>query len=66
MKNTFINVFGIKITHKPFYQKSVNTWRVARYEDEKLDMVYENRSFATVRDCMQYIHGNILFKYNNQ
>ena len=41
---TYTNIFGTKISHKPFYQTSLNTWRIARYENDKLDMVLEKQN----------------------
>lgn len=53
---TYTNIFGTKISHKPFYQTSLNTWRIARYENDKLDMVLEDdKSFSTKKECMDYL-----------
>ncbi len=52
---TFTNLFGTKITYRPFFQKSINTWRIARYENNKLDMVFENSSFNTFDSCLKAI-----------
>jgi len=52
---TFTNIFGTKITNKPFYQRSLNTWRIARYENDKLDMVFEDKSFLTKKECIKQL-----------
>lgn len=49
----FTNIFGTKIENKPFYQTCIKTWRVARYEDGELDMVYENKQFETYESCLE-------------
>jgi hypothetical protein len=50
---SFTNIFGTKIEHKPFFQSACNVWRVARYEDGKIDISYENVAFETYEDCLQ-------------
>ena len=54
---TFTNIFGTKITNKPFYQSSLDTWRIARYENGKLDMVFENKYFLTKKDCIEFLQN---------
>ena len=49
---SFTNWSGNQITYKPFFQNSLNVWRIARYEDGELDMVYEQISFDNEDDCM--------------
>jgi hypothetical protein len=49
----FKNVFGVKIENKPFFQTCLNTWRIARYENGKLERVYENKKFKTYTDCLR-------------
>ena len=53
----FTNIFGTKVTHKPFYQSSLGTWRVARYEDGELDIVFENKYFLTEKDCIEFLQN---------
>lgn len=53
----FTNIFGTKVTHKPFYQSSLDTWRVARYEDGELDIVFENKYFLTEKDCIEFLQN---------
>ena len=55
MTDTFKNIFGTKIEYKPFLQTSLNVWRIARYEDEKLDIVYENKAFQSKEECKKAI-----------
>jgi hypothetical protein len=52
---SFTNIFGTKIQHKPFFQSSSKTWRIARYENEKLDIVFESLGFSTELECSYYI-----------
>jgi len=49
---SFTNVFEVEIENKPFYQESVGTWRVARYENGELERVYENKGFETEAECL--------------
>tara|TARA_R110000744_G_scaffold22181_3_gene57112 strand:+ start:596 stop:766 length:171 start_codon:yes stop_codon:yes gene_type:complete len=51
MKN-FTNLFGIKVQLKPFFQSSLNTWRIARFENEELQSVNEKRRFNTFKECL--------------
>ncbi len=52
---TFINIFGTKIEYKPFFQTCLNIWRIARYENDKLDIVYENKAFQSKKECQKAI-----------
>lgn len=54
MKN-FTNVFGTVISHKPFFHTAANVWRVARFEDDVLDIVFENKGFKTKEACQKHI-----------
>lgn len=47
----FTNVFGTQIEYKPFYHTACKVWRVARFEDNKLDMVNENIGYESYEDC---------------
>ena len=55
MRN-FTNVFGTVITHKPFFHNAANVWRVARFEDGELDIVFENKGFKTEDACQKHIY----------
>jgi len=56
MKN-FTNVFGTEISYKPFYQTALNLWRVARFENNNLDLVVESDGqFKSQEDCQEYIN----------
>lgn len=55
MTDTFTNIFGTKIEHKPFLQTCLNIWRIARYEDDKLYIVYENKGFQSEEECQKAI-----------
>tara|TARA_R100001463_G_scaffold42546_8_gene89103 strand:+ start:169 stop:501 length:333 start_codon:yes stop_codon:yes gene_type:complete len=64
--NTYTNIFGTKISHKPFYQASLNTWRIARYENDKLDRVFEDKSFLTKEECMQQLYKNYIAEMSTE
>jgi len=49
----FTNVFGTKIEHRPFFQTCLGVWRVARYENNELFEVYEQREFKTKKQCLR-------------
>ena len=61
---TYTNIFGTKISHKPFYQTSLNTWRIARYENDKLDncefvdIIGDTKSntIKLIRENKQYVY----------
>lgn len=48
----FTNIFGTRIEHKPFFQTSCNLWRVARFENNELDMVKESLGYESYDDCL--------------
>jgi len=50
---TFTNIFGKKIENKPFFHTACKVWRVARYENNELDFIYENESFKTEKECLK-------------
>ena len=50
---TFTNIFGTKIENKPFFHTACKVWRVARYENNELDFVYESESFKTEKECLK-------------
>lgn len=54
MRN-FTNVFGTEVAYKPFYQTVLNVWRVARFEDGELDVVFENKGFESEKSCQKHI-----------
>lgn len=56
MRN-FTNVFGTEIAYKPFFQDALSVWRVARFENNNLDVVLESEGqFKTEKDCQEYIN----------
>ena len=50
---SFKNVFGQVIEYKPFFQNSLNVWRVARFEDNEIDVVFENKGFKNYEECLK-------------
>lgn len=50
---SFKNVFGQVIEYKPFFQNSLNVWRVARFEDNEIDVVFENKGFKNYQECLK-------------
>ena len=48
---SFTNLFGTKVDYKPFLQTSLNVYRVARFENNELDIVFENKSFKSLKKC---------------
>lgn len=54
----FVNIFGLKIEHKPFFHTALKVWRVARYENNELDVVYEQRAFKNYEKCLKACNKN--------
>jgi hypothetical protein len=50
---SFTNIFETKIENKPFFHNACSVWRLARYENNELDIVFENRAFDTYEDCLK-------------
>ena len=50
---SFTNIFETKIQNKPFFHNACSVWRKARYENNELDIVFENRAFDTYEDCLK-------------
>ena len=50
---TFTNVFGTKIENKPFFQTCLNTWRVARFENNELFQVFESKGYKSYDECLK-------------
>ena len=48
---SFTNLFGTKVDYRPFLQTSLNVYRVARFENNELDIVFENKSFKSLEKC---------------
>ncbi len=49
----YLNCIGDKIEFKPFYHTCLKNWKVSRYENGQLDIVYENKDFDTYEDCVK-------------
>jgi len=54
---TFTNIFGKKkLKNKPFFHTACKVWRVARYENNELDFIYENESFKNrKKKCLKIL-----------
>ena len=48
----FTNIFGTRIENKPFFHTACDVWRVARFEDNELDMVNERTGYKTYEECL--------------
>ena len=60
---TYTNAFGNLVAFKPFYHTACKVWRVARFENNELESVYESKSFETESECIDecnkvYNHWN--------
>ncbi len=67
-KNTFTNWNNKQISFLPFYHTACKVFRVARYEQGELDVVYENKGYNNLRDCecASFVHYNYWMEFNNK